>query len=43
MWANGKYQFIPFAATVIAIISTDLLKGIGIGLVVSVFLFFETI
>lgn len=37
MWANGKYQFIPFAVTVIAIISTDLLRGIGIGLVVSVF------
>tara|TARA_R110002049_G_scaffold7173_4_gene42570 strand:- start:1794 stop:3362 length:1569 start_codon:yes stop_codon:yes gene_type:complete len=37
MWDNGKYQFIPFAITVIAIIATDLLRGIGIGLVVSVF------
>ena len=37
MWKNGKYQFIPFAVTVVAIIATDLLRGIGIGLVVSVF------
>ena len=37
MWKNGKYQFIPFIVTVVAIIATDLLKGIGIGLVVSVF------
>ena len=37
MWKNGKYQFIPFSVTVVAIIATDLLRGIGIGLVVSVF------
>lgn len=38
MWRNSKkFQFIPFVATIIAIISTDLLIGVGIGMVVSVF------
>ncbi len=37
MWANGKYQFIPFIVTVLAVVFTDLLKGVAIGLVVSVF------
>ncbi|SEH82065.1 Sulfate permease, MFS superfamily [Paenimyroides aquimaris] len=36
-WHNGKYQFIPFVATVLAVVFTDLLKGVGIGLVISVF------
>lgn len=36
-WHNGKYQFIPFIATVLAVVFTDLLKGVGIGLVISVF------
>jgi carbonic anhydrase len=36
MLSQGKYQFIPFAATVIAIVFTDLLIGVFIGLVVSV-------
>lgn len=36
-WELGKFQFIPFIATVIAIVSTDLLKGVGIGLAISVF------
>lgn len=36
MWDTGKHQFIPFIATVIAVVFTDLLKGVGIGLVVSV-------
>ncbi|HSN61859.1 MAG TPA: SulP family inorganic anion transporter [Ferruginibacter sp.] len=36
MWQTGKHQFIPFIATVIAVVLTDLLKGVGIGLVVSV-------
>lgn len=35
-WHKGKYQFIPFLATVIAVVATDLLKGVGIGLVISV-------
>jgi len=37
MWQNGKYQVIPFIVTVVAVVFTDLLKGVGIGLVVSVF------
>lgn len=37
MWQAGKYQFIPFIVTVIAVVATDLLKGVGIGLAVSVF------
>ncbi|WPO83056.1 SulP family inorganic anion transporter [Chryseobacterium sp. JJR-5R] len=36
-WHLGKFQFIPFAATVAAVVSTDLLKGVGIGLAISVF------
>lgn len=35
-WHNGKYQFIPFVATVLAVVFTDLLKGVGIGLAISV-------
>ena len=37
MWDNGRYQFVPFIVTVIAVVFTDLLKGVGVGLVVSVF------
>ncbi|WP_373519390.1 SulP family inorganic anion transporter [Pricia sp.] len=38
MWRNSKkFQFIPFLATIVAIIFTDLLIGVGIGLAVSVF------
>jgi len=37
MWQNGKYQVIPFIVTVVAVVFTDLLKGVAIGLVVSVF------
>lgn len=37
MWKAGKYQFIPFIVTVIAVVTTDLLKGVGIGLMVSIF------
>ena len=36
MWQEGRAQFMPFAVTVIAIVATDLLKGIGIGLLVAV-------
>lgn len=36
-WKKGKYQFIPFIATIIAVVSLDLLKGVGIGLLISVF------
>ncbi len=37
MWHCGKHQFIPFVVTVIAVVATDLLKGVGIGLVVAIF------
>lgn len=36
MWNQGRYQFVPFAATVTAIVFTDLLIGIMIGLAVAV-------
>ena len=37
MWNKGGTQFIPFAVTVVAIVFTDLLTGIGIGLLTGVF------
>jgi carbonic anhydrase/SulP family sulfate permease len=36
MWKQGRYQFIPFAVTVIAIVFTDLIIGVLVGLVVSI-------
>lgn len=36
MWAGGREQFAPFAVTVVAIVATDLLVGVVIGLVTSV-------
>lgn len=35
MYAGGKFQFVPFIVTVVAIVFTDLLVGVGIGLGVS--------
>ncbi|TWU41135.1 SulP family inorganic anion transporter [Novipirellula artificiosorum] len=35
MWNEGRYQFIPFIVTVLAIVFTDLLSGILIGLAIS--------
>lgn len=37
MFAKGKYQWIPFVVTVVAVVFTDLLKGVMIGLAVSIF------
>lgn len=37
MYKLGNLQFIAFLVTIIAIITTDLLKGIGIGMVVAFF------
>jgi MFS superfamily sulfate permease-like transporter len=37
MWRNGKYQFAPFIVTVVAVVFTDLLKGVAFGLVISIF------
>ena len=36
-WNNGKYQWWPFIITVFAVVFTDLLTGVGIGLVASAF------
>lgn len=36
-WHKGIYQFIPFVSTAIAVVALDLLKGVGIGLVISIF------
>ncbi len=33
-WRQGWAQFVPFAVTIVAVLFTDLLRGIGIGLVV---------
>ncbi|WP_317128956.1 SulP family inorganic anion transporter [Mangrovivirga cuniculi] len=38
MWKNGFTQFVPFIVTVVAIVATDLLIGIGIGLAVAIFI-----
>ena len=37
MWDNGKLQFAPFVVTVVAVVVTDLLKGVAIGLAISIF------
>ena len=35
-WKKGKYQFIPFIATFVAVVFTDLLKGVALGMIISV-------
>jgi MFS superfamily sulfate permease-like transporter len=35
-WEKGKYQFIPFIATLFAVVFTDLLKGVALGMIISV-------
>jgi MFS superfamily sulfate permease-like transporter len=42
MWDNGKFQFVPFVVTVIAVVFTDLLKGVAIGMAVSIFFILRT-
>ncbi len=37
VYQKGWAEFIPFVATIVGILMTDLLKGIGIGLVFSIF------
>ncbi len=37
MYKEGWEQFLPFIVTIIVIIFTDLLKGIGVGMVISLF------
>jgi MFS superfamily sulfate permease-like transporter len=35
-WKQGKYQFLPFLFTFVAVVTTDLLKGVALGIVVSI-------
>ena len=35
-WSKGKYQFIPFIATFLAVVFTDLLKGVALGMIISI-------
>lgn len=36
MWSEGSRQFLPFAATIVAIVLTDLLTGMLVGLAVAI-------
>lgn len=42
MWRDGKDQFIPFIVTVLAVVFTDLLKGVALGMLVGVFYILRT-
>lgn len=35
-WEKGKYQFAPFIATLLAVVFLDLLKGVALGMVISI-------
>lgn len=35
-WEKGKYQFVPFVATVVGVVFTDLLKGVALGIAISI-------
>ena len=37
MWNNGYSQFVPFVVTVLAVVFTDLLKGVAVGMMVSIY------
>lgn len=37
VWDSGKYQWWPFIATVMAVVLTDLLTGVAIGMCISIF------
>jgi MFS superfamily sulfate permease-like transporter len=37
MYNKGLSQFIPFIVTIVSILLTDLLKGIGIGILIAIF------
>ncbi len=42
MWKKGKDQFIPFVVTVLAVVFTDLLTGVAIGMLIGVFYILRT-
>ena len=35
-WHYGKFQFVPFIATLLAVVFTDLLKGVALGIIISI-------
>lgn len=35
-WHKGKYQFVPFIATLLAVVFLDLLKGVALGILISI-------
>ncbi|MCF6131884.1 SulP family inorganic anion transporter [Flavobacterium wongokense] len=35
-WEKGKYQFVPFIATLVGVVFTDLLKGVALGIIISI-------
>jgi MFS superfamily sulfate permease-like transporter len=35
-WEKGKYQFVPFISTLLAVVFTDLLKGVALGIAISI-------
>lgn len=42
IWHKGTDQFIPFAVTIVAVVFTDLLIGVGIGMTVGIFYILRT-
>ncbi|MDB4927467.1 SulP family inorganic anion transporter [Mucilaginibacter sp.] len=42
MWHKGLSQFIPFVVTIAAVVLTDLLIGVGIGMLVGIFYILRT-
>jgi MFS superfamily sulfate permease-like transporter len=42
MWKSGRDQFIPFLVTVLAVVFTDLLTGVAIGMIVGIFFILRT-
>jgi MFS superfamily sulfate permease-like transporter len=35
-WEKGKYQFVPFITTLLGVVFTDLLKGVAVGIIISI-------
>lgn len=42
MWHKGLDQFVPFVITILAVVFTDLLIGVGVGMLVGVFYILRT-
>ncbi|MES2830310.1 MAG: SulP family inorganic anion transporter [Bacteroidota bacterium] len=42
MYHKGWDQFVPFVATIVAVLLTDLLKGVAIGMLISIFYLLRT-